>query len=655
MLRSTLPLSLRRLSSSPNMVVALCNTSGSANDTMSIDLDIRVQGPNNQLVTLVKNMGRKRSEPAQACLERIRILLSQQATETAGGNAAKQKRNAGRNTSRDSLMEGCPPIGFTPRSRRSECEDTDEVVTSSMSNEVFWSRISSLVIGETKIGVLYNCPTVTHLAPPHYLAVGMPAMCSDIRVLFSPSPAADGLIHEWRCSETTGGSEDEALVLSRHRVFIPTADMEGASLVYRCKPVCGARGENEYENALWTEIQLPPVKPSLERQPRWQRWLDNEQNRQSSSSTAFKVMSYNILHDDFCTSKFAKTKLYPFATDEVLNLHFRKSVVVSEIADVRPDIFCFQECGQTVTDTFFRSAFEYLGYQVVYGNKNGLVREGCLTGFSSARYDLVGQFREPLVMSTLKSRHPELAETIIKDHPHLEEALHRVTSIGLVTVLRDKHAKGRVVVVGNTHLFYHPNGCHIRAIQALLFLHLVNDARHSKTLGLSQEEMDNAAVVVAGDFNFTRITGGYKLMTTGAVDEENSCWQKGHSFWWGCDKATPSPGADETEELAPTNNTDNIVTPPPGPPTTALAAHLVSPLSPLIDTHLGDGTLQWTNYSLGFKAIIDHIFVDSKALRVIGTIPQPSEAEFSKDVAIPSAVFPSDHVPIIAELDFQPA
>lgn len=638
------------------MVVALCNSSGAANDTMSIDLDIRVMGPNNQLVTLVKNMGRKRSEPAQACLERIRILLSQQAAETAsGGVGGKQKRNAGRTVDRDALMADCPPIGFTPRPDKHEADA--DIVTASMSNEIFWSRISSLVIGDTSIGVLYNCPTVTHLAPPQYLAAGMPAMCSDIRVLFSPSPSTDGLIHEWRRAADVD-SEDESVVLSRHRVFIPTPDLVGANLVYRCKPVSAPSSSSNgdisagaFEDALWTEIQLSPVKPALVRQPRWQRWLDHQKSRQQTSGTVFKVMSYNILHDDFCTSKHAKTKLYPFATDEVLNLHYRKSVVVSEIADVRPDIFCFQECGQTVTETFFRSAFEYLGYQVVYGNKNGLVREGCLTGFSTERYDLVGHLREPLVMNTLKSRHPDLAATICKDHPHLEESLHRVTSIGCVTVLRDKHANGRIILVGNTHLFYHANGCHIRAIQALLFLHLVNDARHEAQFELTQKEKDEAGVVLAGDFNFTRITGGYKLMTTGSVDEQNTCWEKGYKFWWSCDK-----GAEDSENAdtkTPTSNADGIVVPPPGPPTAALRTHLESPLPPLLDAHLGDDTLHWTNYALSFKAIIDHIFVDTKNLHVVGTIPQPTDAEFSEGVAIPSAIFPSDHVPLIAELDYR--
>lgn len=642
---------------------------------MSIDLDIRLpSSASSNVVKLTKNMGRKRSEPAQKCLERIRILLSQQAAPGKG-------KTRGQASDRDAMMASCPPISFTPKSRTGA-----EEVTTSMTNDVFWSRIENVIIGETIIRVLFNCPTVTHLAPPQYLAAGMPAICSDVRVLFSPSPTTDGLQHEWRLLDAHAKEDEEqehddgSNVLSRHRVFIPSHDLVGKRLVYRCKPISAhtPRGSTTREegasnddsmsasstDALWTEVQLPVVQVALPKQGRWQRWLDEPRDGSNQSTSAFRVMSYNILHDDFCTSTFAKKKLYPFATDDILNVHYRKSLIVAEVADVRPEIFCFQECGKTLTETFFRDAFDNLGYEAVYSNKNGLVREGCLTGFLRSRYELIGHVREPLVMSTLSSRHPEVAAVIQREHPHLEEALHRVTSVGSVTVLRDKQ-NGRVVIVGNTHLFYHPNGCHIRALQALMFLHLVNDTRHSGLTGcLTEEDRKCAAVVLAGDFNFTRITGGYKLMTTGEVDDANTCWEKGYKFWWGCDKGQGGVASEEEQSngdgkppaastaATATEEANGIVVPPPGPPTSALQMHLRSPIAPLEDTHVNDPTIRWTNYALSFKAIIDHIFVDRSTLRTVSTIPFPTEEEISKDVAIPSALFPSDHVPLVAELDY---
>ena len=59
----------------------------------------------------------------------------------------------------------------------------------------------------------------------------------------------------------------------------------------------------------------------------------------------------------------------------------------------------------------------------------------------------------------------------------------------------------------------------------------------------------------------------------------------------------------------------------------------------------------WTHYKDVFQGTLDYIF-HSPTLSVMNLLPLPSEEEVTAEVAIPNSVFPSDHLPIMAEFSF---
>lgn len=65
------------------------------------------------------------------------------------------------------------------------------------------------------------------------------------------------------------------------------------------------------------------------------------------------------------------------------------------------------------------------------------------------------------------------------------------------------------------------------------------------------------------------------------------------------------------------------------------------------------GTSNLTNYTSGFKAVLDYIFIDSGRLNVDRVISMPSVDEMSEFVALPSVYFPSDHVALVADLKWK--
>lgn len=63
------------------------------------------------------------------------------------------------------------------------------------------------------------------------------------------------------------------------------------------------------------------------------------------------------------------------------------------------------------------------------------------------------------------------------------------------------------------------------------------------------------------------------------------------------------------------------------------------------------GTPDFTNYTVGFQACLDYIFYQTDKFRVVKAIEMPEESDLNAHAAIPSVVFPSDHVAIVAELE----
>jgi hypothetical protein len=59
----------------------------------------------------------------------------------------------------------------------------------------------------------------------------------------------------------------------------------------------------------------------------------------------------------------------------------------------------------------------------------------------------------------------EAVRAFVAEHPSLEDALGRISTVAQLATLAETDT-GRRLVVGNTHLFYHPQAVHVRILQA---------------------------------------------------------------------------------------------------------------------------------------------------------------------------------------------
>ncbi|CCW60623.1 unnamed protein product [Phytomonas sp. EM1] len=671
-----------RLSKDPNTVVALHPQN---NPLLTLDICLRKADAPTGLLT--KSMARDQNEAASKVLDRIRMLYAPE----------RAKGSKGRRLQREDILNDCPKItvmGIELSSELSEspsfpiqgqeaksdlennvsCDTLVELDTE-LPNHIFWRHARHIKLGGEELTIKYNIPTITSIEVPNKCLVGLPLMCTNIEAVFVQN---EELHYEWCICEpdvqnhqdillkkASEKDSDHVRVLSTEPVFIPTEDLIGKRILLRVSP---------NKSGLWTQVEISPVQ---EPPPAMARW---KQTTEYITSPAFRVVTYNILHDDFCTSKYSKTRIYPFASEEVLDIENRMVRILQELLMYHSDLICLQECGQRLFKRFLEPAMGACGYGAYYKNKIGNAQEGCVLFYRKARFELVEPETFALNWDTLGRDHPELASRL-DAHAELKEALQRVTSIGVVLLLREI-ATGQEVVLGSTHLFYHANACHIRILQAYMLLHRLYQMA---TAGIKEAELAEGrgrrrSVVLCGDFNFTHCTGAYRLVTTGQVEATHHSWEKGRLFWWGCDRQlgcseeellalnpnTPAAAVDAgdrtdaqsgPEKVAPAEDNSQEkgeASKPSGAAKSPLEVFfkddLHTPLA-LIDAYdRTDPAMQWTNYTLTFREVIDYVFFSSDSIDVLQTVPIPPEFELSENHALPNAKYPSDHLALIADL-----
>lgn len=661
----------------PQRMVSLKNTlivlHPDNSDVVALDMFIEYTGvaasgqPTPAPLVIQKNMAREEHDTAAKTIDRIRLLFA----------PPRPKGQASKKVKKEELLASCPSLRImgvpTEVTSKGAADDAGLIeLDTTLENGIFWKAARILYVADVPVCIRYNIPTIVAMAAPSQPIVGLPVVIPSISVLFTKE---EDIYYEWGRHEGTGDCTFS--LLSTSASFVPGPELIGQPLILRATA--------DRTSGLWTQLTLPPVAAAPPEVGRW------EETRTPVQFPAFRVVTYNILYDDFCTSKSSKTKIYPFATDDVLDLEKRKVRLVREMLAYNADIFCLQECGKHVFQTFLLPSMKFFGFDGVYMNKSGSVQEGCGFLFRTDRFELRSSSSIPLNYATMASTEPDLAEQV-SGSPELKEALANVTSIAAYIILCVRNSE-REVVVGNTHLFYHANACHIRILQTYMLMKWLYTAVTEKEL--ENEEIQGVTtsscraatprpLVLCGDFNCTNTTGAYRLLTTGQVESWHHSWEKGKLFWWGCARLLGYSG-DQVEELIgissptqqPVEKKSKLhVNPLPShnSPTTATNSNTTTDEAKLdgeriIDSYFKqsllaplrltdaygrtDPSLPWTKYTLTFREVIDYILFTEESIDVLRTIPIPSEAELSENYALPNEKFPSDHVALIADLAFR--
>ncbi|XP_026818111.1 2',5'-phosphodiesterase 12 [Rhopalosiphum maidis] len=372
--------------------------------------------------------------------------------------------------------------------------------------------------------------------------------------------------------------------------YIPTAEDVNCRLKLVCSPFndegqSGPTAEIISSTVLENTIKIYPFEKRLKTKP----------------YNSIRVVSYNILAGEYTKTKEAKNEMYPYCPEEILASSYRHPLVMRELQAYNGDIICLQE----VDKLFFHRELcpilkQFKDMTGLYFKKNGRRNEGLGCFYSPNKFNLLEQFDISLNdLTTIELYCGPIIKEIMDDEKW-KQGLEKRT-VFQVLALELISDKKQIFLVCNTHLISDPEGDFIRLFQALIELIIINKIKQNITkdyLG------SNVSVIFCGDFNSTPESGVYDLATNLLLPEKHR--------------------------------------------TVKMLNDLKNNLDFKMDSAY-DTDVLYSNYTETFFGLLDYIFFTNQHLELIQVLSMPSHDDVIQYGGIPSVLFPSDHLALIAD------
>lgn len=346
-------------------------------------------------------------------------------------------------------------------------------------------------------------------------------------------------------------------------------------------------------------------------------------------SNEFRVMTYNILADLYSDSDYSRDVLFGYCQKYALNIDYRKQLFIKEILGYHSDIICLQEVDTKLFDLDLVSIFEEKDYSLIFAEKRD-VGEGVAILFRNKRFIMLDSYKFDVGENIQKHDvFKEIDEKLKRNEQLYTRVVERPNTL-LVLVIRSVDNPRQVLIVANTHLYFHPDADHIRLLQAGMCIMYIENVIVNEVKRKHIQPEDKISIIFAGDFNSDPLSGIFQLMTTGSIKADHKDWgsSKGCDIIFNHLYLMKIGFADQEEWIK--------------------GIELAHPFKMANAT----GT-SLTNYTEGFKECLDYIYYQTDHLKVEKTVPFPSEEQLSAHIAIPSIVFPSDHVALVADFSFR--
>eukprot|EP00035_Acanthoeca_spectabilis_P022191 m.442468 g.442468 ORF g.442468 m.442468 type:complete len:656 (+) comp18810_c0_seq1:238-2205(+) len=393
------------------------------------------------------------------------------------------------------------------------------------------------------------------------------------------------------------------------RVLREKSEATEVSDDFKVRPKWWARAMGLSESNSEAELYLdhaPPLSPMLPWYP-------------SKARSDFRIMTWNILADFLC-----RPELYPYVNPAYLNWNYRKLLIIAEIARTRPQILCLQEMqgigpgGPAKSDHYSQLKEELagLGYDSTYVRKsNSYVDSNVGANLGNAIFWMRDTFK-------LEKQHDLNYSELIGARAKTEPSRWYFGSPQVAQILFLEHIvlKEKRLAVVNTHIScaWETPVKQLAQVQELM-------------TQIGEIIPCDVPLVLAGDMNSLFGSGAYRLITEGAVSLLDP-----HAT---IDEADTDIGIElPFDEFAHDR-----------------------PLTSAYREVLGGEPL-FTNFTgepKSFAGTLDYIFYSDNegpgGLNARCVMMSPSIEDCQKEVALPSSIYPSDHLPLTACFTFKEA
>lgn len=431
--------------------------------------------------------------------------------------------------------------------------------------------------------------------------------------------------------------------LAQSFIYTPTLEDVGHNLKLVYYPTTGRKKDRKMMIETKCAVQLSPnFFPFQERHKHTSKFLVKDRD--------LRVVSYNILADLYANSDYSREVLFNYCPTHALTIDYRSQLMMKELIGYNADIICLQEVDKKIYKNVLSSSLRHFqNFSGVFHLKGGQVGEGLTTLFREDKFEIV-QSHKTLLRHLI--RHPYvnpredpvdseedsrslLAHPILCDHesklcqkllseyddirqvilkkPPLESRFCDRTTILQTTLLRLKNDPSYLVLVANTHLYSMADADHIRLLQGSICVKYLEFLKTN--LRLMIEELDDESrlhLIFCGDMNSTPDCGLFQLVTQGQVGQNSLDWTSNK------EEAVEGLSIDTTLRLQPAY--ENI---------------------------------EYTNYTPGFHGCLDYIYYEKEQVKVLQAVPPPYHEDVVATGGIPSDVFPSDHIALVADLSLQ--
>ena len=506
-----------------------------------------------------------------------------------------------------------------------------------------------LCIRDTHIAIRRDPCRVIELKAPDMLIAGCPAtpLVSKSKSLKCASRDLKWRWRLWEPPHTAEEGDQESAAVCHTMLFVPPESLIGKKLCIDCTDSVGTTLTVGCHVAVQPAVtsrlatQLAAAESQAEQ-------AENFETRETKAKgLPFRVVSYNILHDQYASTEAARENLYPYVSTANIDITTRKMRIAKELMLYSADIIGLQEVGRSIFCEYLQPVFQCMRMEGFFEPKARIemkegqkarvaLDDGCAILWNTEKFTCHDRYAVPLTAEFFQD---ELVKCLglpasaawkavrakIGGSKMTLKAFQRLVMKGLILHLRTE-SSGKDLLVANTHLFWHPNAKHIRIIQVAMLLATVEALRH--------ERFPDAEIVLCGDLNSMPGGAVYEFLTTGSLAAAHADWKDCSIF--NKEKLKDAAALETLMQLIEDFESD-----------TTFGFDLAG--APLLDACAHWDASAHTNYTPTFKARLDYIF-HSQGVACLRTLKNPAAEAMGVEVALPSSVFPSDHVAVVADL-----